>query len=463
MSLDASILAQLGDIVGEQRVLTGEVDFQQYGVDRTTVWQAAPSAVVLPGSTEEVQKIVQLANRENLAVVPSGGRTGLSGGAVAKEGEIVIAMDRMNQVVEFNPVDRLVTVGGGMITQQLQEYATEQGLFYPVDFASAGSSQIGGNIGTNAGGINVIRYGMTRDWVMGMTVVDGKGDILELNKGLMKNNTGYDFRHLFIGSEGTLGIICEATMKLTRPPEDLSVLVLGVSDFPAIVEVLKTFSASMDLNAFEFFGHNGMLKVLDHSKIPAPFETETPYYALIEFEQKSEADFEKAMELFEVCMENGWVLDGTVSQSLTQAENLWKLREDLSETLSHWKPYKNDISVQMSQMSPFISDVDALVSAEYPDFELVWFGHIGDGNLHLNILKPDDLAVEDFTERCGAVSKKVAAVVNKFGGSVSAEHGVGLLKKDYLNFTRSETEIELMRQVKKVFDPSGIMNPGKII
>lgn len=463
MSLDASILASLREIVGEQRVLTEEIDFQQYGVDRTTVWQPEPSVVVLPGSTEEVQNIVRLANEHNIALVPSGGRTGLSGGAVAKNGEIVVAMDRMNSVIEFNPVDRLATVGAGMLTHQLQEYAESQGMFYPVDFASAGSSQIGGNIATNAGGIKVIRYGMTRDWVMGLKVVDGNGEILELNKGLIKNNTGYDFRHLFIGSEGTLGIICEATMKLTRPPGDLSVLVLGVSDFPAVVEVFKTFNGAMDLTAFEFFGHNGMEKVLEHSGVPAPFETETPYYALLEFEQKSEADFEQAMALFETCMEQGWVLDGTVSQSLSQAENLWKLREDLSETLSQWKPYKNDISVQMNHMSNFLNDVDALVSAEYPDFEIVWFGHIGDGNLHLNILKPNDLEVADFTERCGAVSQKVAGVVHKYGGSVSAEHGVGLLKKDYLNFTRSDAEIGLMKNIKKAFDPNGIMNPGKII
>ena len=463
MAIADAVIEKLRGIVGDQRVLTDDVSFQQYGVDRTTVWQPVPGVVVLPSSTEEVQAIVQLANTENLAIVPSGGRTGLSGGAVATNGEIVLVMDRMNKVVDFNEVDRTVTVEAGMITQQLQAFAEDKGLFYPVDFASAGSSQIGGNIATNAGGINVIRYGMTRDWVMGLKVVDGSGNIMELNHGLVKNNTGLDFRHLFIGSEGVLGVITEASMRLTRKAPELSVLVLGVTDFPSIMGVLKTFNEGIDLTAFEFFSHNGMEKVIAHSEVPAPFETVSPFYVLIEFEQSSEADLERAMELFETCMEEGWVEDGAISQSLSQAENLWKLREDLSETLSQWKPYKNDISVSVSKMPAFIEKVDALVAEEYPDFEIVWFGHIGDGNIHLNILKPDDLTVEVFTERCGGVSQQVAALIQSFNGSVSAEHGVGLLKKDYLSYTRTETELQLMRQIKKVFDPKGIMNPCKLI
>lgn len=462
-SVTDSVLEQLSEIVGAQRVLTDDVSYQQYGVDRTTVWQPSPGVVVLPGSTEEVQAIVRLANQENLAIVPSGGRTGLSGGAVAKNGEIVVAMDRMKNVVEFNDVDRVVTVEAGMLTQQLQEFAEEQGLFYPVDFASAGSSQVGGNIATNAGGIKVIRYGMTRDWVMGLKVVDGSGNILSLNHGLVKNNTGLDFRHLFIGSEGILGIITEATIRLSRKPQELCVLVLGVVDFPSIMGVLKTFNEGMDLTAFEFFSHNGMERVIAHSDIPAPFETSSPFYALIEFEQSSEADLERAMELFEKCMEEGWVEDGAISQSLSQAQNLWKLREDISETLSQWKPYKNDISVSVSMMPAFIERVDALVAEQYPDFEIVWFGHIGDGNIHLNILKPNELSVDDFTARCGGVSQQVAALVQEFKGSVSAEHGVGLLKKDYLGYTRNETELKMMSQIKQVFDPKGIMNPGKVV
>ena len=460
--LPGPIIEQLIDIVGESRLLLGDDDLQRFGIDRTTLWKAAPCAVVLPGSTAEVQAIVRLANQCNLAIVPSGGRTGLSGGAVAKDGELVVALDRINQVIEFNPMDRSVTVGAGMITAKLQEFAEQQGLFYPVDFASSGSSQIGGNIATNAGGIKVIKYGMTRSWVAGLKVINGAGDILELNKGLAKNNTGYDLRHLFIGSEGTLGLICEATIQLARPPVEPCVMVLGVQDFAAIMDVLKCFSADLDLTAFEFFSQQALDKVTAHRGHAAPFETQTPFYALLEFEKTNDTVLDKAMALFEVCVDNGWVLDGVLSQSLTQAQNLWKLREDISETLWHWQPYKNDISVRISRMPDFIKEVDQLVARQYPDFEIVWYGHIGDGNLHLNILKPEALSADQFHAKCVNVSSEIGQLLAKYEGSVSAEHGVGLLKKDYLHYSRSAVEMDLMRSIKRAFDPNHIMNPGKL-
>ena len=457
------ITKQLVTILGEERLLLRSEDLQYYGLDRTTIWQANPCAVVLPGSIKEVQQIVLLAKEHNLAIVPSGGRTGLSGGAVAKDGEIVMALDRLNKIREFNPLDRTVRVGAGMITENLQNFAVEQGLFYPVDFASTGSSQIGGNIATNAGGINVIRYGMTRQWVAGLTVVTGAGDILELNRGLMKNNTGYDFRHLFIGSEGTLGLICEATIQLTRAPEETAVMVLGINDFPTVLDVLQTFTSKIDLTAFEFFSQLALDKVVAHQGHAVPFETKTPFYALLEFETKGDEVLELAMSLFEHCVEQGWVLDGVVSQSLSQASALWKLREDISETLWEFQPYKNDISVRVSRMPDFLDEVNKLVEQRYPDFEIVWYGHIGDGNLHLNILRPVHLSNDDFVAQCGAVSNEVGQLVAKYEGSVSAEHGVGLLKKDYLHYSRSASEISLMRAVKAVFDPNGILNPGKLI
>ena len=457
------ITKQLVTILGEERLLLRSEDLQYYGLDRTTIWQANPCAVVLPGSIKEVQQIVLLAKEHNLAIVPSGGRTGLSGGAVAKDGEIVMALDRLNKIREFNPLDRTVRVGAGMITENLQNFAVEQGLFYPVDFASTGSSQIGGNIATNAGGINVIRYGMTRQWVAGLTVVTGAGDILELNRGLMKNNTGYDFRHLFIGSEGTLGLICEATIQLTRAPEETAVMVLGINDFPTVLDVLQTFTSKIDLTAFEFFSQLALDKVVAHQGHAVPFETKTPFYALLEFETKGDEVLELAMSLFEHCVEQGWVLDGVVSQSLSQASALWKLREDISETLWEFQPYKNDISVRVSRMPDFLDEVNKLVEQRYPDFEIVWYGHIGDGNLHLNILRPVHLSNNDFVAQCSAVSNEVGQLIAKYEGSVSAEHGVGLLKKDYLHYSRSASEISLMRAVKAVFDPNGILNPGKLI
>ena len=460
--LDTSLVTQLQQIVGVERVLTDPDSLQQFGSDWTRVYTPNPAAIVLPGTLEEVQEVVRLAAREQLAIVPSGGRTGLSAGAVACNGELVIALDRLNGIADFNPVDRTVRCGAGVITEQLQQYAQEQGLFYPVDFASSGSSQIGGNISTNAGGIKVIRHGMTRDWVAGLKLVTGSGELLDLNRGLIKNNAGYDLRQLVIGAEGTLGLVVEATMRLSRPPQDLAVLVLGVPDMAAIMAVLSAYQGSMELSAFEFFSELALQKVVEHQGLQRPFATPAEYYALLEFEQPDDAAMEQAMALFEHCMEQGWVLDGVVSQSVAQAQTLWRLREDISETISRWTPYKNDISTLISRVPDFLAEVEAVVNASYPDFEIVWFGHIGDGNVHLNMLKPDDLPMDEFQRRCGEVSQWVFEIVQRYEGSISAEHGVGLLKKDYLHYSRSETEIAIMRQIKLAFDPAGIMNPGKV-
>ena len=460
--LDTAILNSLQAICGEDRVLTDEESLRYYGRDWTRFYEPSPCAVVLPASIEEVQSIVRLAAEQQLSLVPSGGRTGLSAGGVARNGELVIALDRLNQIDDFNPVDRTVRCGAGVITEQLQQFAEEQGLYYPVDFASSGSSQIGGNISTNAGGIKVIRHGMTRDWVAGIKLVTGTGELLDLNRGLIKNNAGYDLRQLVIGAEGTLGIVVEATMRLDRAPKNLAVLVLGSPDMAAIMQVLASFQAEIELSAFEFFSELALQKVVEHQGLQRPFDTACEYYALLEFEQADEAAMEKAMALFEHCVEQGWVVDGTVSQSVAQAQNLWRLREDISETITPWTPYKNDISTVISKVPDFLAEVEAVVNQNYPQFEIVWFGHIGDGNVHLNILKPESLDVDTFREQCGEVSKWVFEIVERYGGSVSAEHGVGLLKKDYLGYSRSDGEIEIMKQIKRVFDPHLIMNPGKI-
>ena len=456
------IIDQLKTLVDDGKVLTDEESLKAYGKDWTKIYEPRPLAIVFPKSTEQVQAIVRLANEHKLGLVPSGGRTGLSAGAVAANGEIVVAFDYMNKILDFSASDRTVVCQAGVITQQLQAFAEEQGLYYPVDFASAGSSQLGGNIGTNAGGIKVIRYGMTRDWVAGLTVVTGKGDILELNKDLEKNNTGYDLRHLFIGAEGTLGFVTEATMKLTRQPTNLKVLVLGVADITNTMDVLRTFQQQIDLTAYEFFSHQAMLHVFKHHDVPAPFETDAPFYALLEFEAVSDQVMDNAMALFETCVEEGWVLDGVISQSETQLKNLWRLREGISESISVRTPYKNDISVVISKVPDFLREIDTVVAKHYPDFEIIWFGHIGDGNLHLNILKPENLAKEEFFARCETVNKWVFEIVERYRGSVSAEHGVGLVKKDYLGYTRSPAEVAYLKAIKQVFDPNNVMNPGKI-
>ena len=460
--ITASLLAPLRAILGADFVRTDADSLAQYGRDRTKNWAAAPCAVVLPANTEQVQAIVRWAYEKSVAIVPSGGRTGLSGGAVAHRGELVLNLERLRQIGDFDQVERSVRVGAGVLTGQLQAWAAEQGLFYPVDFAAAGSSQIGGNIATNAGGIKVIRWGMTRDWVRGLKVVTGTGELLNLNQGLLKNNAGYDLRHLMIGSEGTLGVIVEATMGLITPPRQLTVLLLAAPSMDAVMQLLHAFQNRLELTAFEFFSESALAKVLARSGLARPLETEGEFYALLEFDNTSAAIEAQALAVFEESLEAGWALDGTMSQNEEQRIKLWRLREEISETIAPSSPYKNDIAVRVAQIPAFLHEISALVAKNYPDFEIIWFGHIGDGNLHLNILKPENLSQADFYARCHGVSRQVFEVVQRYGGTISAEHGVGLLKKDYLPYSRSAAEIALMRAIKHSFDPKGILNPGKI-
>ncbi len=450
----------LDELFSDRQLKRDPETLSQWGCDWTRSFDVAPSAVVFVESVDEVVALVRLANEQKFALVPSGGRTGLSGGAVAGNGEVVVSFDRMNRILDFEPADRLVRCQAGVVTQTLQEFAVDQGLYYPVDFASSGSSQIGGNVATNAGGIKVIRYGLTRDWVAGLKVVTGTGEVVDCNHGLIKNATGYDLRHLFIGAEGTLGLVVEAQMRLARAPAPQHVMVLGVPEFRDILKVLARFQSGLTLSAFEFFSEMALTKVLAHRALTRPLAAAEPFYALLEFDEN---ELDAAMALFEQTVAEGWVTDGVLSQSEGQAADLWALREGISESIASYTPYKNDLSVRISLMPEFIEEVDKLVAGSYPDFEVCWYGHIGDGNLHLNILKPETLPGEEFYARCHAISPKIFAEVQKRAGSISAEHGVGLLKRDFLSFTRTEADLALMAGLKRVFDPNQVMNPGKLL
>jgi FAD/FMN-containing dehydrogenase len=452
-------LASLNSILP---VATDATSLATYGRDWTKHYDIQASAVVFPETVEQVAKVVKWSMINKIALVPSGGRTGLSGGACALNGEVVVSFEKMNKVLDFNPWDRTVTCQAGMVTEALQNHVREQGFYFPVDFAARGSSHIGGNIATNAGGIKVLRYGNMREWVAGLRVVTGRGEILDLNRGLVKNNTGFDLRHLFIGSEGALGFICEATLRFTTPTKPLAVLVLGVPDLEAIMKVFRAFRDQVPLTAFEYFSHVALKHVRAHTHLPPPFTTHAPNYLVVEVEKTDPETENMILDIFESCVESGWVLDGAIAQSETQARDFWRLREDISEATAPFSPYKNDISVTIGKVPEFLRETDAVFKKNYPDFEVVWFGHIGDGNMHINILKPADLPKEKFVERCRGVDQKLFEVIARMGGSVSAEHGVGLVKKPFLGYTRSPEEIAIMKGIKGVFDPAGIMNPGKI-
>ena len=309
----------------------------------------------------------------------------------------------------------------------------------------------------------MIRYGMTRNWVSGLKVVTGAGDLLSLNNGLVKNNTGYDLRHLFIGSEGTLGFIVEASMKLTERPLDETVVVLAIPKMSDCLSVLKIFRESLVINAFEFFSDNALEKVLSGMDIERPIKASSPYYVLLEFEQKNADTLGVAESAFSKCLSRGLAIDGIIASSVAQNLKLWQCRERITEAITPRTPYKNDIAVRPGKVPGFLSAVDETITKYFPEFEIVWFGHIGDGNLHLNILRPKDWQVADFKVACDELNHHILDIVRKFGGSVSAEHGIGLLKKNFLPYSRSESEIKLMKSLKGVFDPDGIMNPGKLL
>jgi len=447
----------------ELEISTEKAVLESHGRDWTRFRTPDAAAVVFPRNADEVAKLVRLAMEHQIPLVPSGGRTGLSGGAIADAGEVVVSFDRMRRIIDFNAVDRTLTVEPGVVTQVIQDYASQRDLYYPVSFASEGSSQIGGNIATNAGGIRVLRYGLTRDQVVGLKVIDGHGTLIECNGGLVKNASGYDLRHLFIGSEGTLGLIVEATLRLTDPPLPSRVMLLAVSSLEAMMMVFRKFNDALSLTAFEFLSDAAMSYVRSGHGLPAAMDTESAYYALLEFDCADTSQEDMALEIFEVCLEEAYVQDGVISQSEAQAKDLWRYREGISEAITKYTPYKNDLSVRISEIPGYLDDLDQLARSSYPDFEVLWYGHFGDGNLHMNILKPADMSVQDFEKACGRVNPDVFALTRSHHGSISAEHGIGLLKQAYLSYTRSAADIERMRGIKAVFDPMNIMNPGKLL
>lgn len=445
-------------------VLSSPEDLAFYGKDSCSQFDATASLVLLPSSAEQVKLILQLCNQHSIPLVPSGGRTGYSGGATATRHEVVLSLSRLNRVIGIDKVDQTIRCEAGVTTEAVRNAALAEGLYYPVDFASKGSSQIGGNIATNAGGIRVIRYGSTREWVLGMKVITGAGEELNFNGPLFKNATGYDFRNLFIGSEGTLGIITEATLRLTSPPKDSTLALCAIETTQNALDILEFMRRKgFTVNVIEYFEQNAVELVIKHTGVAAPFKETFPCYAVIEVEtpeSTAREQFEAAiMELYSSAV----IRDSVIADSERHRQPLMALRERISESIGKTTvAHKNDISVPISQIPSFVARYREMMRNKFPDFGVIVFGHIGDGNLHLNVLKPEKLSAQEFFRRCENFDSEAFAIVKDFSGSISAEHGVGLLKKKYLTYSRSPREIELMKKMKSVFDPKGILNPGKI-
>jgi len=437
-------------------------DLTTFGRDWTKVYAPAASLVCFPSSTAEVSKLLRICSEHRVPVVPSGGRTGLAGGAMATRGEVVLSLSKLRKMDEVDLAGATVRVQAGAVTEAVHQHVARHGFTWPVDFASKGSSTVGGNIATNAGGVRVIRYGLTRQWVLGLTVVLMDGTVLELNGALEKNNTGLDLRQLFIGTEGTLGVVTEAVLKLAKLPGKTDVLLFAVPDLAGVLSLFRAARAGpFTIMAFEFFTDRCLARVKRHRGLDSPIAPDSSHFVLLETESADDTALDAWIA---AQFEAGRVLDGTLAKDPQQAKELWSLRESISESLSATGlPHKNDIALPVAALEGFCARLDALFAANWPGTEICNFGHIGDGNLHVNVMKPDGEDKADFLARTGDADAAMFALVKEFGGSISAEHGIGLLKKPYLSWSRTPAELALFAAHKRTFDPAGLLNPGKIL
>jgi FAD/FMN-containing dehydrogenase len=458
-------------IVGASQVLTGSADTAPYLTDWRGRFTGRARAVVAPGSTFEVAALVRLCAQHGVPVVPQGGRTGLVLGSVPDGSgtAIVLSLKRMNRVRAIDPFNRTMTVDAGCVLHDIQQAAEAQGMLFPLSLAAEGSCTIGGNLATNAGGTGVLRYGNTRELCLGLEVVTAEGEVWDGLRGLRKDNTGYDLRDLYIGAEGTLGIITGAVLKLFPQPKAAITALVALCSPGDALELLKLAESRCGptLTGYELISDICLRLVAAHfPSLPRPFPGRYPQYALLELSShESEAHGVGLLEgAIERALEAGIVQDAVVATSIAQSRALWAIREHIPlAQAAAGKNIKHDISVPISRIAEFIDATSTLLDAVYPGVQVVCFGHLGDGNLHFNIAPPEGVPHDEFLAEQEAINRIVHDSVAGFGGSISAEHGVGALKRDELPRYKSEVELKLMRALKSALDPLGIMNPGKIL
>jgi len=460
--MQTAFLDALAAIAGERNVLTDERDTASYFTDWRKQYRAAAECVVRPADSGEVADVVRLCAREGVAIVPQGGNTGLSGGAVPSgtRREIVLSVARMNRIRSIDPLDNTMTAEAGCVLAQLQNAAAEAGRYFPVSLAAEGSCQLGGILSTNAGGVNVLRYGNARDQALGLEVVLADGSIWNGLRSLRKDNTGYDLKHLFIGAEGTLGVITAAVLKLRARPSASTTAWIAVQTPARAVELLARLRDRLGecVSAFELVSRRCLEAVLAHAPGSAdPFGAAHPWYVLAELEDSG--TFESLQTRLEAalaeCAERGEVRDAAIAASHLQAAALWRLRESIPE--AQFANVKHDVSVAVSRVPLLIERGEAALAAAFPGVQSYIFGHVGDGNLHYNV------GGESLLSRREAVNRVVYGVVTSLGGSISAEHGIGQLKREEIKRHKQALELELMRAVKRALDPQGLMNPGKVL
>ena len=461
----------LCDAVDARHVLTAAADMAPYLSDWRGRYQGAARAVVRPASTQELAAVVRLCVAAGVPIVPQGGNTGLCGGATpAEDGRaIIISLGRMNRIRAVDVDNNTITVEAGCTLAALQEAAVSAERLFPLSLAAEGSCLVGGNLSTNAGGVQVLRYGNMRELTLGLEVVLADGRVWDGLRGLRKDNTGYDLKQLFIGAEGTLGIITAAVLKLFPAIRQRATAWLAVPDPAAAIRLLGLMRSlcSDRITAFEIIGRSALDLVLRH--IPGartPFSGDGDWSVLVELSDSS-ATVDLAAEL-EAVLEQAFaqdlVDDAVLASSLAQAQALWSLRENISEAQRiEGISIKHDIAVPVSRIPEFLERARVILQNAWPDVRIVAFGHIGDGNLHYNLSKPGELENEDFIARTPELNRLVHDLVNELGGSISAEHGLGQLKRDELVRYKSGVEMDMMKAIKQALDPDGLMNPGKVL
>ena len=471
----SAFLDSLRQICGAAHVLTHEdpqTDLSAWERDWRKRAQGLALAVVRPANTQEVAAVVKACAEANVSIVPQGGNTGLAVGSIPDNSgqQVVLSLQRMNQIRSLDTANLTVVAEAGCILQQVQEHVDQAGYLFPLSLAAEGSCTLGGNLGTNAGGTQVVRFGNTRELCLGLEVVTPQGDIWHGLSGLRKDNTGYDLRNLLIGSEGTLGIITAACMKLYPQPAAQLTAWAAVPSMEAAVSLLGLAHERLGagLTGFEVMGQFA-LSLVDkhHPQLRVPLFKETPWCVLLEnSDHESEAHARVGFEgLMETALEKGWVTDAVVAESLSQAQSLWQIRESIPlAQATEGLNIKHDISVPVSRIPQFVAETDALLQSKIPGIRLVNFGHLGDGNLHYNVQAPAGSDGTAFLKNHEEeVNTWVFDQVKAFNGSISAEHGIGSLKADKLIHYKDPTAMAMMKAIKQALDPQNIMNPGRVI
>jgi FAD/FMN-containing dehydrogenase len=464
------LLSSLKSIVGEQNVLTAEADVAPYVTDWRDAYHGRARAVVRPGTTAEVSAVVRCCAEHRVPIVPQGGNTSLCGGATPHDGgsEIVVSLGRLSRVRGVDASNATLTVEAGVPLARVQAAADEAGLFFPLSLAAEGSCTIGGNLSTNAGGTAVLRFGNARDLVMGVEVVLADGRVWDGLKGLRKDNTGYDLKQLFIGSEGTLGIITAAVLKLFPKPRASATALVAVADVDAAVSLLGELKQALGdrLTGFELVSHDCI--ALTRKAFPAfadPLPGH-PWYALIQADDPA-ADSPLPTQLeaaLAAATEREIARDAVIAQSAAQSDALWALREHIPEAQRRdGANLKHDVSLAVSRIPAFLREAETRLDAAFPGVRYVVFGHLGDGNLHYNLARPLDMATDAFVAQRVRANRIVYDLVTELGGSFSAEHGIGQLKREELTRYKPEVEVELMRRIKRALDPGDLLNPGKVV